>query len=44
MTVKHGKTIYRLPFRFAEKGKATMNDKVLLLICTNSFTEANIAQ
>ena len=32
MTIRYGKTIYKVIFRFAEKGKATMNDKVLKLI------------
>ena len=39
LTVKYGKTIYQLTFRFAEKGKATMNDKVLKLIRSNPLCE-----
>ena len=39
MTIRYGKTLYRVIFRFAEKGKATMNDKVLKLICSNSLCE-----
>lgn len=44
MTIRYGKTLYRVIFRFAEKGKATMNDKVLKLIRTDSFTGTNIMQ
>ena len=44
MIVKYGKTVYRLFFRFAEKGKMTMNDKALKLIRTTSFSETNIVQ
>ena len=29
MTIRYGKMLYKVIFRFAEKGKATMNDKVL---------------
>ncbi len=32
LIIKYGKTTYRLSFRFAEKGKVSMNDKVLKLI------------
>jgi hypothetical protein len=39
MTIRYGKTIYKVIFRFAEKGKATMNDKVLKLIRSNSLCE-----
>ena len=39
MTIKYGKTLYKVIFRFAEKGKATMNDKVLKLIRSNSLCE-----
>ncbi len=39
MTIRYGKTIYKVMFRFAEKGKATMNDKVLKLIRSNSLCE-----
>ncbi len=39
MTIKYGKTLYKVVFRFAEKGKATMNDKVLKLIRSNSLCE-----
>mgnify|MGYP000186378287 CR=1 FL=1 len=35
MTIKYGKTLYRLFFQFPEKGKPTMNDKVLKLIRSN---------
>ena len=35
MTIRYGKTLYKVIFRFAEKGKATMNDKVLKLIRTD---------
>ena len=37
MTIRYGKTLYKVIFRFAEKGKATMNDKVLKLIRSNSL-------
>lgn len=39
MTIRYGKTIYKVIFRFAGKGKATMNDKVLKLIRSNSLCE-----
>ena len=39
MTIRYGKTIYKVIFSFAEKGKATMNDKVLKLIRSNSLCE-----
>jgi len=39
MTIRYGKTLYMVIFRFAEKGKATMNDKVLKLIRSNSLCE-----
>ena len=39
MTIRYGKTLYKVIFRFAEKGKATMNDKVLKLIRSNSLCE-----
>ena len=39
MTIRYGKTIYKVIFRFADKGKATMNDKVLKLIRSNSLCE-----
>ena len=39
MPIRYGKTIYKVIFRFAEKGKATMNDKVLKLIRSNSLCE-----
>ena len=39
MTMKYGKTLYRLYFQFDERGKQTMNDKVLKLIRSNSFVE-----
>ena len=39
MTTRYGKTLYMVIFRFAEKGKATMNDKVLKLIRSNSLCE-----
>lgn len=42
MTIRYGKTLYKVIFRFAEKGKATMNDKVLKLIRTDSFAGTNI--
>ena len=32
MTIRYGKTLYKAIFRFAEKGKGTMNDKILKLI------------
>jgi len=44
MTIRYGKTLYKVIFRFAEKGKATMNDKVLKLIRTDSFAGTNIMQ
>ena len=44
MTIRYGKTLYKVIFRFAEKGKATMNDKVLKLIRTDSFDGTNIMQ
>ena len=40
MTIRYGKTLYKVIFRFAEKGKATMNDKVLRLIRSNSVYES----
>jgi hypothetical protein len=39
MTIRYGKTLYKVIFRFAGKGKATMNDKVLKLIRSNSLCE-----
>ena len=39
MTIRYGKTLYKVIFRFAEKGKATMNEKVLKLIRSNSLCE-----
>ena len=39
ITIRYGKTLYNVIFRFAEKGKATMNDKVLKLIRSNSLYE-----
>ena len=39
MTIRYGKTLYKVIFRFAEKGKATMNDKVLKLIRSNCLCE-----
>ena len=39
MTIRYGKTLYKVIFRFAEKGKATMNDKVLKLIRSNYLCE-----
>ena len=39
MTIRYGRTLYKVIFRFAEKGKATMNDKVLKLIRSNSLCE-----
>ena len=39
MTIRYGKTLYKVIFRFAEKGKATMNDKVLKLIRSNPLCE-----
>ena len=39
MTIRYGKTLYKVIFCFAGKGKATMNDKVLKLIRSNSLCE-----
>ena len=39
MTIRYGKTLYKVIFRFAEKGKATMNDKALKLIRSYSLCE-----
>ena len=39
MTIRYGKTLYKVIFHFAEKSKATMNDKVLKLIRSNSLCE-----
>ena len=44
LIIKYGKTTYRLSFRFAEKGKVSMNDQVLKLIRVHSLTEPNIVQ
>ena len=39
MTIRYGNTLYNLIFRCAEKGKATMNDKVWMLIRSNALCE-----
>ena len=37
MTIRYGKTLCRVIFRFAERGTVTMSDKVLKLIRSNSI-------
>ena len=39
MTIRYDKRLSQVIFHFAEKGKATMNDKVLKLIRSNSLCE-----
>lgn len=44
LIIKYGKTTYRLSFHFAERGKLSMNDKVLKLIRAHFLSEPNIVQ